>query len=501
MSLQTLLNYGLSFYCLLSICMTTNIQAQEIQVSFTEDISYLDVSTAEQLGLFAEIENLIDARLFLQPDSSHILEISYLENGKKQIERQALTPDEVASLRKNVQEKATQLPTAGKSSATVFAPDALQQNGRFRLLTNTTLLSVALYGGTAPLLLNEENINNNPGSTLLGSYAVAGLLGFGLPYLATQDKDISVGVANLTSGGMANGFVHGFALGGLILDNEFQRLNNNRNRRIFFGSAIGLSVVEGLAGYHYAKKTDLAAGSANLISSLGSWGTLWGIGTVIATNQQDIRPAAGMLLGGAAIGTATGIFLRNDNLYTEGDVNVLSNMMTTGMMTPMVAVALFNGSDERVYAAGAILGSVVALKWGLGQMHSHDFNFRQGNIMALGQMIGAGTGLLLTGFSTQWNPSGSQLIKGIGIGSMASFAALYALLEKDARILPRKNKSKRSGNTKRDVSWDFDLHPDGLLSLTGNGTSIGTSSNTYYGSATNITTGYQPTLVSLRLGF
>src|SRR5271154_3229952 len=87
---------------LLLFCGTA--AAQEVQVPFdsARTIQVIDQDIEKKLGLFSSYPHFLEARLYLEPESSYILEVTSFENGQLVKGRLPITASTVKLLREKV---------------------------------------------------------------------------------------------------------------------------------------------------------------------------------------------------------------------------------------------------------------------------------------------------------------------------------------------------------------------------------------------------------------
>lgn len=420
--------------------------AQEVQVPLDEAgrVQVVDARLASRLGLFVQrYAGFREARLFQAPDSSFVLEVTTELRGQTARERVPLSAEEVATLRKDVSARLAER-----------APDAaLDQEGRYLLLGQTTLLGLGFYGWALPYMLDSGDTGS------AGLYLLTAGASFFVPYALTEGKTVSFSAANLSRYGASRGIVHGLLLNRLIVGRESHQVcyydvcsdYTESNDRAAVGFALLTSVAEGVAGYYWAKNERMTAGTANTIAGGGDMGLLWGLGAAYLAGSDDIgdRATAAIALPTVAAGVAAGHWLAARRDYTWGDADVMYTAGALGALSGAALVAAGDGS-EKVAVASAMAGSALGVYLSDRLVRETDFTVGQAVLNRLGTLAGALAGASL-GVLTENARVGAV---GAAAGGIAGFAATYHTLAPSAR---EQRGERMSGN------WQLRLSPEALL--------------------------------------
>jgi hypothetical protein len=199
----------------------------ERQITFDEagKIFVITKSLNDEYRWFEPTETFLEARLFRMTDSAYVLEITRRSDQGNERERRELSMVEMLSLRSRIQVRSA------------VEVGGLDQSGRSALLWGSTLWSLVYYGTAISYAFSAEG---EAGSA--PPYLIAGGLGYFVPALLTQNANVSAGAASLAVGGMFQGAIHGWALGGLIS-------GENLSTRTGFALSVVGGVSETIAGY------------------------------------------------------------------------------------------------------------------------------------------------------------------------------------------------------------------------------------------------------------
>lgn len=424
------------------------VAAQEVQVPLDEAgrLQVVDARLAARMGLFAErYPGFREARLFQAADGGFVLEITTDVRGQTARQRVALSPEEVAALRHDVSQRLAER-----------APDAtLDQEGRYLLLGQTTLLGLGFYGWALPYTLNASNTG------AAGLYLLTAGASFFVPYALTQGKSVSFATANLSRYGASRGIAHGLLLERLVtggpdrhetcLDGYCYSYTDD-NDRTAAGFALLTSVAEGVGGYYWARGEQMTAGTANTIAGGGDLGLAWGLGAAYLAGSDglDERATAAVALPAAAAGVAAGHWLAARRDYTWGDAEVMYTAGSLGALSGAALVAAADG-DEKVAVATAIAGSALGVYLADRLVRDTDFTVGHAALNRLGTMAGALVGASVGVLTDEWRVAAA----GAAAGGIAGFAATYYTLAPTAREQRGEGRS----------SWDVQLSPQGLAAL------------------------------------
>jgi hypothetical protein len=434
-------------YVLILASMAAPAFAQEVQIPF-DSAGKIEVITPEleaAYRLFPEIKEFREARLFLRPDSSYFLEISYTEDSKIKRIKQDKTPAQVAVLRQRLTE-----PTFTDVDHPFVKPGTgLDQSGRTKFITATTLISTFVYG---PLIISS--IDNVRGEVAAGLELIIGGAGFLIPLLATANTSVTQGEASLATGGEILGLGHGMLLSLL--------LSNGDPGREFGVLATTVSIGETIAGYKIAHANNFRAGKSDIIITYGLFGMGQGalLPLAISSDGSDISGSliSGLALGFSGLGYIAGNVLSNSTRYTRGDATVAS---TAGTFAPLCLLGLVvpslaeNSGNEagQIFAATAMVGNLGGLWLGHYLAEKKDLSEDEGNYISLGTLagclIGTGIGMILSSDTDELTDIYQFTIPAV-LGTAGGFAISYSVFGKGS------GRDEGSG-------WDVKFNPGALL--------------------------------------
>lgn len=424
--------------------------AQEVQVPFDAagQVTTIDRRLAERTDLFVdEHPGFREARLFRVADDAFVLEITLNGSGSLTRERIALSAAQVTELRRMVAARiAERAPRA-----------ALNQEARYVLVGQSTVLGLGFYGWALPLLLDADE-------TAGGLYLLTAGTSFFLPYLLTANAPVSDGMANLSRYGATRGAAHGLLLQLLLQGEEdretvcsqfgcYEDDDDGYERRLIAGALFG-SVAEGVGGYFWARRAQMSAGTASTIALGGDLGLLWGLGLAqIATPDDfDERTVGAIVLPLGLAGLAAGQHLAAARDYTWGDAEVMYTGSALGAFTAWMALVAGDVDNESAYSVAGIAGSAAGAYITDALVSGAEFSIGQSSLNRLGTVAGALAGGSI-GALAENKTLGAM---GAAVGALGGFAITYSTLSPDAR--------GQSGE--QSSAWKLHFSPGALLAGT-----------------------------------
>ena len=421
--------------CLILIVFSFELKSQEVQVPMDDDhkVMVIDKELESKLALFTEYPGFEEARLFRKTDNSYILEITYKLDSDIMKIRKDMTEEEVKELRFTVTN------CIETSCPTVL----LDQEGRTEFLIGTTVLSLGYYGVTVPNMLGADESDS-----YVALYSLTSAAGFFVPYLITQNSAVPKASASLGIYGGISGIAHGMFLHWMFADEkkEVYYYDYFGNRYEYYEESDFLdpeemaavttlfSIAELTAGFVIAKNTNMTEGTADVISSIATFGTLYGLGAQVVIDEDAERSSYGLCgLIGSAAGFTVGSMVANTQNYTTGDATVLSTAGWLGAYLPFSLYATVLEDDfEFNEATGlAMLGSIGGLVWGANLVKGYDFTSSQGSYIGWGTPLG---GLLGFGIGYGIDPDSPRIpLLLSSAASITTFAILYNSYKKDAK--------------------------------------------------------------------
>lgn len=353
----------------------------ERQITFDEAGKILVVTKSmnDEYKWFEPIETFLEARLFKMNDSSFVLEIMRRADQGNERERRQLSMVDMAALRARIQM------SAGSPTET----GGLDQSGRSALLWGSTLWSLFYYGTAITAVFSPEGeFSASP------TYLIAGGLGYFVPAILTQDANVTAGAASLAVGGMFQGALHGWALGGLIS-------GSNLSARTGFALSVLGGVSETIAGYVVGTNTGISEGAAGVINTTEFYGAAGGAlaALTIMGNLTDgdasIRVLSGLGLLGAAGGVLVGNEIIKSQHITTSDATVYAVTGALGLGLPYAILSAVNPTNvsSRVITGLGLVGAAGGLYLGTRLIDGLDYRENDGTTVLLSTLAGGLVGI------------------------------------------------------------------------------------------------------------
>jgi hypothetical protein len=425
------------------------IQAQEeVQVALDREgrVEVVDLRLAGRLGVFVDrFPGFQEARLWIQlPDSTYILELTGVREGRRVRERRPLGTAEVEALRADMSDRIA-----------ARAPGmALEREGRPRLLGGTALLGLGFYGWAVPVMLDVDEA-----TTAVGLYMLTAGSAFFGPWAATRHRSVAPGTADLALYGGSRGIVHGLLAHRLMTGGDEGDAAADEDIRGEVAMAMAFSLAGGIGGYAWARDRGLDMGTTRTIGMAGDFGMLQGLGLAVLTDVSDGAGAA-LALAGAAGGVALGPPLARRRDYSVGDVTALSTAGYLGGYAGLALVDMFQVDHDQWYAAGAMAGNAAGLFVGDRLVRRTEFTPGQGWLVALGTVAGGAVGLggayLLVGDDDDHEDPSRVYFAASTLGAVAGYGVTFRSLAPDAPRFPQGSRSGAGG-------LDLRLHTVGVV--------------------------------------
>ncbi len=416
------------------------INAQEILVPLDEkgELESIDAQLEKKLNFFTEYAGFREARLFQIDDSSFVLEVYYQPAALVYKERILLSRSEVAELRSDITE-----------SMRIRSPLLmLNQEGRPELLIGALGLSMGYYGWAVPAAFGVDDPKVGVALYMLTSGA-----SFFAPFMVTQHISVTNGAASLSLYGGTRGIAHGICAG-LALFGE------DSTMRVPIASGMVLSIAEAIAGFQLARKMSMDPGRAEVIGIGGDFGMGLGLGTAyladfLGEDSEQFRSIGGSVLLGSGVGLLAGSWLANRQHYTQGDANVLRAAGFLGAYVPLAMVGYADPENNKVYAASSMAGAIAGLGMGNLLVMGKDFSSGQGRLITFsefaGGLVGLGCAYLI---SSEDADNRNLFLSSSAMGGIAGFFFMYRAFSGQAK------------GGESNTSWNINLAPEGVLSLT-----------------------------------
>jgi hypothetical protein len=409
--------------------------AQEVLVPIDAEgkVKYVDAKLEQRLGLFTEYENFREARLFQVSDTSFVLEISYQPEDRLLKARLPLSLGEAEELRRKVTER------IAKEAPRI----TLDQEGRAKLLAGTLVLSMGYYGWALPVAMDVED-----GKSFAAIYMLTSGAGFFVPLAVTRNMRVTDGAATLSLYGGTRGIVHGLFAYGLVA-------SEGAGAREALASGMIGSLAEAIAFFRVADKSNMSAGTAEVICIGGDFGLGWGLGTAHLADFFDDdkeRLVFSSILLGSGGGLLAGRFLADKQPYTRGDAYVLRGVGFLGAYIPLAVVDLADPEEDKAYSAAAMAGSLIGLGLGNRLVRGKDFTTGQGSLINLSEIAGGLVGLGVAYLASSDDDDNRELyLLSSALGAAGGFWLSYGMFASDARAYEKSS------------SWNIRLAPEGWL--------------------------------------
>jgi hypothetical protein len=302
------------------------------------------------------------------------------------------------------------------------------------------------YGPVTSLLFDETS-----GGSITTSALVAGGVGFLLPYVLTNNKEITEAEAYSSLYFQSRGVAYGWALPYLFVKAESG----------YPGAAVSLvtSLAGAVAGYKIAKDKKLTTEHVLTMGVFGDYGILNGVSAAHWLGAFDSKYADHLVpltfLASSAAGLIIGNNIAKKGYYTQGDASVLGNAGFLGAYMPAAVLSAFSPENDKLYTLAASLGSIGGLYVGDKIAQKYDFSNRQGIIISLSELAGG-----LAGFGI-----GSLIEYGEAKGISAISAGLGALA---GLYFMTKKYTKNENQEDKNLTLKVNFNPMGLASVKSN---------------------------------
>jgi len=375
----------------------------------TGRIEHVGPGLRRRLGLFPTFGDFVEARLWHGDDGMYIVEVEYQPQGRAAQWRQILTPAGLDSLRAPFDRYLASRRQGG----------GYDHSGRGELIFDSIVLSLAVYGPAAPVILGIRGTRPS-----LAAYMLTSSAGFYIPYRLTRDRDVTHAHRQLTQYGATRGYISGFFLKHLVMRGGGFRAN--------FRFANAASVAGAWAGFHAVTRRGYTRGQSELVGVMGDFGLATGgcLASVIGWYDDDAeRPGDALVLASAGTGLWLGQRLGRYRHYTRGDAFILRAGGVAGAIATLPLVDATGTDSDRVVNAALVAGGAAGIVFTDRLMASRDFTFGDGLIVSGGEVAGA---LLCMGL-TYLADTGSDFdslayTTAAAVGSTGGFALTFRML-------------------------------------------------------------------------
>lgn len=388
----------------IAIFLSFFLYAQEVQISFCNGSLTIDSNSAKKISILKDIEGFIDASLFELNDTSKILEVRYAKDGAIYRRKLSVTNIDLNVICEELR---------AQSSDTKLDEVDFGKMGRKRLVSSSMLTSLGYYGWAIPLALNADSEE-----AYTASYMIIGSAGFFIPFMATRNKEVSLGMAKGYRSGSLLGIAHGWALSGVLM-------GDNIEPNFTFGISTLTSIGEGLLGYSIAKRNDWSYNRVSCISLGGYWGLGEGLALSYVLNFNDIRLTALTTMGVSGLGMYGGYIAGEKYNLSTGGLTVINTLGLLGAYIPIGIISVTDMDLSRGVAAIITASSLIGLGYGINHVNGINYSRQQGNMVGLGTLAG---GLAGAGIAALTN-SESVIIP--TIGALCGFVITDRIIRKD----------------------------------------------------------------------
>ncbi len=395
-------------------------------------IRYIDSELEKNLKLFPDYKKFIEARIYKIDEKNYSLEILYYNDKNIETRKRTLLDEKgYQEFRKKVTER----------SAKIEIKKELDQEGRYKLLTATTIYSLILHGPMTSMILDIDETKN-----FVALQCAMGSAGFFLPLWLTHDRQVTEASASSYIYGGLGGLFHGVNFR-LILFGE-----SDISDRISSSLVLGMSLAEGIGSFYITERYNYSPGKVDNIASGYFWGTVWAFEIMyIASEMENARASGAVLFAGSLAGTGLGYYMSNIENYSRGDVVVQNSVTLLGAYVPLAIVDMTKTDNEKIFIASSLSGSILGAVLGYYLIKDKDFSTGQGGLISLGEFAG---GLLGIGTAYYFSEGNRALyLTCSSVGSMAGFAILYYIFHDEA-IFPNSSSS-----------WDIRFFPSGIAQI------------------------------------
>jgi hypothetical protein len=429
------INFLLTFLCFSLLVFS---QDRLIAIDNSGKLFKVDKTLEKKIKVFSEYSNFSEASLYQTADSMYYVEVQTGSGNNVMKHKKTLSEAGKDSLISAISERVDK-----------YAPNSrLDQSGKTLLLSANTLMGLYYYGPVTSLLLDGDSPESLPASAL-----VAGGVGFLLPYLLTNNKEITEAEAYSSFYFQSRGIAYGWALPYLFVKAESG----------YPGAAVSLatSLAGAVAGYKIAKDKNLTTEHVLTMGVYGDYGILNGISAAHWLGAFDSKYADHLVpltfLASSTAGLIIGNHIAKKGYYTQGDASVLGSTAMLGAYLPAATLLAFapDSDDGKIYTLAASIGSIGGLYIGDKIAQKYDFSNRQGVIISLAELAGGLAGFGVGSLIEYGEPTGISAISA-GLGALAGLFFMTKTFTKD------KNQEDKN------LSFKVNFNPMGLASVKSN---------------------------------
>lgn len=304
-------------------------------------------------------------------------------------------------------------------------------------------MGLVLYDWAVPYILGVEDPKAGVGLGLLSAGA-----SFYIPFSTTSRRMVTYGEAEMVRTSALRGLPYGALVYDLI------RSDDEEGGRALASLLMASSLAGGIGGSHWARKTQMTAGTARMVANGSDFGMLAAGGLLVFCDAEDDHVIAGSLLAGGIGGVAVAYHRAKALPYSWGDAEALRTAGILGAFAGAVVLEWSDTEDERAYAAGVLGGCAAGLVVGDRLVERTELTGGQAILIELGTIAGGVTGLGLAYLLASDNADATIYLTSSMVGATAGYALTYRSMRRD------------SGPAHRS-SLELQLDPIGLAGLLG----------------------------------
>ncbi len=421
---------------LLFVSLLVFSQDKLIAIDKSGKLFKVDKTLEKKISVFSEYSSFSEASLYQTSDSLFYLEVLTGSGNNITKHKKTISFAEKEALIEDISQLIAQ-----------FSPNALlDQSGKTSLLAANSLMGLYYYGPVTSLLLGGDSFG-----TFTTTSLVTGGIGFLVPYLLTNNKDITEAQAYSSFYFQSRGVAYGWALPYLVVNAESG----------YPGAVSSLvtSLAGAVVGYKIAKDKKLTSEHVLAMGVYGDYGMLNGLSAAhwlgIFDSEQADRLVPLTFLASSAAGLIIGNNIAKKGYYTQGDASVLGSTALLGAYLPAAVLSAFEPENEKLYSFAASLGSIGGLYIGDKLAQKYDFSNRQGIVISLAELAGGLTGFGIGSLIEYGEPTGVSAISA-GLGALAG---LYFMT---------KNYTKDKNQEDKNLTFRINFNPMGLVSIKSN---------------------------------
>ncbi|MGQ9464925.1 MAG: hypothetical protein ACUVQ4_04370 [bacterium] len=409
----------------------------EIQIPFDTERTIYEIGypLLHQLDFFREYQDAQKVQLFLQPDSSFILEIYEKIDSSIKKKRIKMSTEDISRIQEQIE-----LIKAQERLKVVY-----DRSGYRNFLYSSFVFAYAVQ---APLIV--MSLGPDDYRTGVAIYMLTSAAGFAIPLMLTKNCDVSKAHASMFFGGGTHGLYIAGALSTIAGISVWKKGPGG------FITVCG-SVIGEYTGFQAVNRYNLNMGRGNTIFLFGDFAGVGAAGMLsLVDNWSNPQFDVKHYLSISVLGFGTGVFFgasATKNLeLADGDSYIFGHCgILGGLALPITLSWADRKEDGRISGkmyvsaglAGLGLGSVIGYKI----VREKDFTESDGNIITLGGAAGALTGAGLVFLANIQDRR--AYYTGLLIGDIAGSLATASIIEAG----------------KSDTHSRLHIHPEGVLGL------------------------------------